>query len=199
MISWLFSILINKTFLWMLLIINLLGTIYGYIWYIPQLRNTPEHFMIFVPDSPTASLFFCFVLIAFLMNRNWPLFEVLAIITLFKYGVWAVVMNLLTLWVSGELPWEGYMLMVSHGAMAIQGILYSTFYRVKLWHLAAGALWTLHNDIIDYVYMQFPVYSKLFLYIQNIGYFTFWLSIFSIALAYYFTQKTPRFSLKPNM
>lgn len=182
----------------MLLIINLVGTIYGYVWYIPQLRNTPEQFLIFVPDSPTASLFFCFVLVAFLLRRNWPLLEVLALITLFKYGVWAVVMNLLTLWVSGELPWEGYMLMASHGAMAVQGILYSSFYRVKLWHLAVGALWTLHNDMIDYVYMQFPVYSKLFLYIQNIGYFTFWLSIASIALAYYFTQKTPRSTLHPN-
>ncbi|OIU71495.1 hypothetical protein BHE18_09445 [Rossellomorea aquimaris] len=195
--SWLYPILRDKTFLWMLLIINLLGTIYGYIWYMAQLRNTPEQFMIFVPDSPTASLFFCFVLAAFLMKKNWPIFEVLAIVTLFKYGVWAVVMNLLTLWVSGELPWEGYMLMASHGAMAVQGILYSSFYRVKIWHLAVGALWTLHNDIIDYVYMQFPVYSKLFLYIQNIGYFTFWLSIISILLAWYFTQKTPRLSINP--
>lgn len=195
MISWLYPILRDKTFLWMLFIINLLGTIYGYIWYIPQLKNTPGQFMIFVPDSPTASLFFCFVLAAFLMKKNWPIFEVLAIITLFKYGVWAVVMNLLTLWVSGELPWEGYMLMASHGAMAVQGILYSSFYRVKAWHIALGALWTLHNDIIDYVYMQFPVYSKLFLYIQDIGYFTFWLSICSILLAWYFTQKTPRSSI----
>ena len=85
--------------------------------------------------------------------------------------------------------------MVSHGAMAIQGILYSPFYRVKFWHIVAGAVWTVHNDIIDYVYMQFPIYSRLYMYIQDIGYFTFWLSILSIAIAYYFTQKTNRLSL----
>ncbi|KPL59788.1 DUF1405 domain-containing protein [Rossellomorea vietnamensis] len=192
---WLMTILRNKMFLWLLLLVNVFGTIYGYIWYIPQLRNTPPQFLLFVPDSPTASLFFCFVLIAFILKRNWPIFEVLAIITLFKYGVWAVIMNLLTLMVSGDLPWEGYMLMASHAAMAVQGILYSSFYRVKLWHIAAGAVWTVHNDIIDYVYMQFPVYSRLYMYIQNIGYFTFWLSIISIAIAYYFTQKTNRLSL----
>ncbi|MGM0751245.1 MAG: DUF1405 domain-containing protein [Bacillota bacterium] len=192
---WIMSILKNKTFIWLLLIVNLFGTIYGYIWYIPQLRNTPSQFLVFVPDSPTASLFFCFVLIAFLLNRNWPLVEVLAIITLFKYGIWAVVMNLLTLWVAGDLPWEGYMLMASHGAMAVQGILYSSFYRVKIWHIVAGGIWTIHNDIIDYVYMQFPVYSRLYMYIQHIGYFTFWLSIASIAIAFYFTRKTKRLNI----
>jgi uncharacterized membrane protein YpjA len=194
-VIWILSVLKSRSFLWLLLIINLLGTIYGYIWYLPQLKRTSPEFLVFVPDSPTASLFFCFVLIAFLLKRNWPIFEVLAIITLFKYGVWAVVMNILTLIVSGEMPWEGYMLIASHFAMAVQGILYSSFYRVKLWHIVIGAIWTIHNDIIDYVYMQFPVYSKLYLYIQHIGYFTFWLSVVSIGICYFYTQKTKRLDL----
>jgi uncharacterized membrane protein YpjA len=194
-VIWILSVLKSRSFLWLLLIINLLGTIYGYIWYLPQLERTSPEFLVFVPDSPTASLFFCFVLIAFLLKRNWPIFEVLAIITLFKYGVWAVVMNILTLIVSGEMPWEGYMLIASHFAMAVQGILYSSFYRVKLWHIVIGAIWTIHNDVIDYVYMQFPVYSKLYLYIQHIGYFTFWLSVISIGICYFYTQKTKRLDL----
>jgi uncharacterized membrane protein YpjA len=194
-VIWILSVLKSRSFLWLLLIINLLGTIYGYIWYLPQLERTSPEFLVFVPDSPTASLFFCFVLIAFLLKRNWPIFEVLAIITLFKYGIWAVVMNILTLIVSGEMPWEGYMLIASHFAMAVQGILYSSFYRVKLWHIVIGAIWTIHNDVIDYVYMQFPVYSKLYLYIQHIGYFTFWLSVISIGICYFYTQKTKRLDL----
>jgi uncharacterized membrane protein YpjA len=194
-VIWILSVLKSRSFLWLLLIINLLGTIYGYIWYLPQLERTSPEFLVFVPDSPTASLFFCFVLIAFLLKRNWPIFEVLAIITLFKYGIWAVVMNILTLIVSGEMPWEGYMLIASHFAMAVQGILYSSFYRVKLWHIVIGAIWTIHNDVIDYVYMQFPVYSKLYLYIQHIGYFTFWLSVVSIGICYLYTQKTKRLDL----
>jgi uncharacterized membrane protein YpjA len=188
----LYSYLTNKTFLGLLLAINVFGTIYGYIWYLPQLESTAPHFLIFVPDSPTASLFFCFVLAAFLLGKNWPLMEALAIITLFKYGIWAVVMNLLTLAVAGDLSWQGYMLIGSHFAMAVQGILYSPFYRVKAWHIAAAAIWTLHNDIIDYVFMQYPVYSQLHLFISEIGYFTFWLSIVSIFLCYIFTRKVER-------
>lgn len=187
--SFLYLILRNRLFLWMLLIINILGTIYGYIWYGYQLSETPTIFIPFVPDSPTASLFFVFVLFAFLLKRNWPFFEALALITLVKYGVWAVVMNILTLKVTGNLPWEGYMLIISHGAMAVQGLLYGVFYKMKWWHIAIAAIWTLHNDVIDYVYMQYPNYPGLEGYISHIGYFTFWLSILTIAIACYFARR----------
>lgn len=65
-----YSILGNKSFFRLLLIINLLGTLYGYYWYKWQLVQTPLHFLPFVPDSPTASLFFVFVLIAFLKGEK---------------------------------------------------------------------------------------------------------------------------------
>lgn len=181
----LLSYLEKRWFIWVLFIINILGTIYGYIWYKYQLVETPPKFLIFVPDSPTASLFFVFVLGAFLLNKNWPLFEALAMITLFKYGVWAVVMNVLTLTITGSLHWTGYMLIVSHGAMAIQGLLYAPYYRFKLWHLVVAGIWTLHNDVIDYVFSMMPWYGVLSNYMPQIGYFTFWLSILSIAIAYF--------------
>ena len=85
--AYLYSILANKNVLWLLFIINLLGTAYGYYWYGSQLENTPAIFLAFVPDSPTASLFFVFVLLGFLLRRNFGLMEALAIITLFKYGI----------------------------------------------------------------------------------------------------------------
>lgn len=190
--NYIYPVLARKDFLILLLVINILGTIYGYIWYGTQLKDTPSLFLIFVPDSPTASLFFVFVLVGFLFNRNFPLFEALAIITLFKYGIWAVVMNVLTLQVNGYLPWEGYMLIASHFGMAVQGLLYSPYYRMKVWHIVVAAIWTLHNDIIDYVFFMFPRYSSLHMYIPEIGYFTFWLSIVSIAIAYYFCIRKTR-------
>ncbi|GLY09786.1 DUF1405 domain-containing protein [Pseudobacillus badius] len=184
--------LANRKFLLLLFVINLVGTIYGYIWYAPQLVRTDWFFWPFVPDSPTASLFFTIVLLGFLWRKSWGLMEALAIVTLFKYGIWAVVMNGLVWKVTGSLPWEGYMLMASHLGMAVQGLLYSPFYRIKPWHLAVAALWALHNEIIDYVFMQYPVYSQLNLYIKEIGYFTFWLSVLSIFLAWYLTVREKR-------
>lgn len=182
-------ILGQKPFLIIMLLINFLGTAYGYYWYRYQLADTPAHFYIFVPDSPTASLFFVIVLIGFLMHKNFPLIEALAIVTLFKYGIWAVIMNILVLIVNGSLPWESYMLIASHFGMAVQGLLYAPYYRFKGWHLLLAAAWTLHNDIIDYVFEMMPRYSVLMDYINQIGYFTFWLSIISVLIAYYFVIK----------
>ncbi|MBS4194490.1 lipoprotein heptaprenylglyceryl N-acetyltransferase LhaT [Lederbergia citri] len=187
--SLIYTYLADRRFLWLLLIINIAGTLYGYIWYEPQIVKTPTIFIPFVPDSPTASLFFVFVLAAFLLRTNWPLIEALAIITLFKYGIWAVVMNFLSLAVLGDLSWQGYMLIGSHAAMAIQGILYAPFYKMKLWHVLVAAVWTLHNDVIDYVFMQYPKYPGLEIYIREIGYFTFWLSIVGTAIALYYARR----------
>lgn len=193
--NWIYAILANRNVLLLLLIINIIGTLYGYYWYGWQLADTPTKFLPFVPDSPTASLFFVFVLIAFLLKRNWGLMEALAIVTLFKYGIWAVVMNLLVLVETGELDWLSYMLIGSHFAMAVQGILYAPFYRIKVWHIIVTAIWTLHNDVIDYVFMMLPRYPVLDLYTPQIGYFTFWLSILSVGIAYYFGIRKNRLKL----
>ncbi|WP_094031942.1 DUF1405 domain-containing protein [Domibacillus enclensis] len=188
----LYFLLSNRSFMWALFIINLLGTIYGYIWYGPQLERTEPIFLPFVPDSPTASLFFTVALFGLLIGKQWGLVQALAVMTLFKYGIWAVVMNILTLIVTGDLSWLGWMLVASHFGMALQGLLYAPFFRMKPIHLVIAALWTVHNEIIDYVFMQYPVYSQLHLYIQEIGYFTFWLSILSIFITWFMCVRPTR-------
>ncbi|WP_045517315.1 DUF1405 domain-containing protein [Neobacillus niacini] len=193
--KWIYPLLANRSFLWLLLVVNIAGTVYGYVWYGWQLKETPPIFLVFVPDSPTASLFFVFVLVAFLLKQNWPLMEALAIVTLFKYGIWAVVMNLLVFSAQGELDWIGVMLIFSHFAMAVQALLYAPFYRFKWWHLIVTAIWTLHNDVIDYVFFMLPRYHMLDEFIPQIGYFTFWLSILAVGIGYYFVIRPNRFKL----
>ncbi|BAC13729.1 DUF1405 domain-containing protein [Oceanobacillus iheyensis] len=180
-------ILQDKRFILILFIINLVGTIYGYYWYGWQLEITPPIFIPFVPDSPTASLFFTVFLLFFLFRKNIPFIEALAIVSLFKYGIWAVVMNLLTLYVDEYLHPSGYMLMASHLGMAIQGLLYAPFYKIKLKHIVLASIVVLHNDIIDYVFGHMPMYGSLSSYTNEIGYFTFWLSILSIGISYWLT------------
>lgn len=192
---WISYLLGLRGMLLLVLAVNFIGTVYGYYWYVPQLADTPFRFLIFVPDSPTATFFFLFVLLAFLMGRNAPLFEALALVTLVKYGLWAVGMNVFVLVKMGQMPWEGYMLIVSHFAMAVQGVLYSPYFRFRLRHLAVVAVWTLHNDVIDYLFGMMPRYSMLNDYMQEIGYATFWLSIFSLGLAYYLVISKRRVKL----
>lgn len=184
-----------RIFLLLLLIINIFGTIYGYIWYGGQLANTEPQFYLFVPDSPTASLFFCFALAGWLMGKHFKLMEVLALITLIKYGIWAVVMNLLTFVQNGELGWLGWMLVFSHAMMAVQAVLYIPKYRFTYGSVLIAAIWTLHNDVIDYVFGQMPIYRVIDSYAPQIGYFTFWLSVACILLALYVAKKN---TMKPS-
>lgn len=179
---WIRYILNHQAFLWILLFINIIGTVYGYDWYMWQLEITEPRFWIFVPDSPTASLFFCFVLIGWILRTNFRLFESLALLTLVKYGIWAVVMNLWTLEETGSIGAAGWMLVISHGAMALQAVLYWRNYRFGWVSIVLAAIWTLHNDVIDYVFGQMPIYGDLMEYAANIGYFTFWLSAACIGL-----------------
>lgn len=176
-------ILSHKSFLWILLIVNAAGTIYGFDWYRWQLAITEPIYWIFVPDSPTASLFFCFAIIGWLFNRHFKLMEALALITLVKYGLWAVIMNYLTLFETGSIGWVGWMLVISHFAMAVQAILYIPMYKFGFIHIMIASVWTLHNDVVDYVFGQMPIYGDLMQYMNQIGYFTFWLSIGCISLA----------------
>lgn len=175
--------LYNKSFMWLLFLVNLVGSIYGYYWYDSQLSVTESKFLLFVPDSPTASLFFTFALLGWLFKKNWKLIEALALITLLKYGLWAVVMNIWTYIETGSIGWMGWMLVASHFAMALQAILYIPFYRFTWVHILIASIWTLHNDVIDYVFDQMPTYRSLSKYADNIGYFTFWLSIACICVA----------------
>ncbi|KGR79536.1 lipoprotein heptaprenylglyceryl N-acetyltransferase LhaT [Ureibacillus manganicus] len=184
LLTHLWYLLTHRTFLTLLLIVNAAGTIYGYIWYQYQLAITAPQFIIFVPDSPTASLFFSIAVIGWLLGKNFKLIEALALITLVKYGIWAVVMNLLTLYENGSLEPEAWMLVFSHFMMAVEAVIYIGKYRFTYSHVIIAAIWTLHNDVIDYVYGQFPYYHVVTKYTNHIGYFTFWLSIACIAIAF---------------
>ncbi|WP_163654156.1 DUF1405 domain-containing protein [Listeria sp. PSOL-1] len=179
-----YALLVNRAFLRLLLVINFLGAIYGYIWYLPQLQITPLRYWLFVPDSPTAILFFFFTLVAFLAKKHWPLMEALAFVCLLKYGIWAIGMNIALMIQEHALIFASIMLLISHAFMAIQGFVYAPFYRFRLSHFMIAAVWVLHNDAIDYLFGQMPIYMGMEHFSAIIGYLTFWLTIAVLYLVY---------------
>ena len=120
--------LISTLLLNLLLICNILGTLYGFIWYGDQLAKTPWYFLPFIPDSPIASLFvYCYYLSHF--NKHIPFVEALAFVTLLKYGLWAVIMNILMINLDHNITIMNVLIM-SHGIMAIEAIYF--YPRLKL-------------------------------------------------------------------
>ncbi|WP_044640203.1 DUF1405 domain-containing protein [Risungbinella massiliensis] len=183
---WFSSQLMERWFLWTLFWINLLGSIYGYYWYLNQLKLTPAKYLIFVPDSPTASAAFTLVLFCYLMGRRSPLIEAFAAITLIKYGVWAVVM---IFWGASLQPEPlldavvpaQWMLTFSHLGMAFQAFLYAKYFSFGWKEIAIVSVWTFLNDAIDYLADMHPwVGYYLEPYDHLVGYFTVLLSVTSI-------------------
>lgn len=169
---WSKALLTDRRVLWLLLICNALGTVYGYIWYGLQLEYTleikPTWMIIFVPDSPTASLFFT-VALAFILyppkQKAWivirKLFEALAVVTSVKYGVWAVVMIFWGVALGDPLYWQDWMLTASHLTMAVESLLFVRFFAFGWKYLWIALAWTLLNDYMDYSQHIYPWLTPL--------------------------------------
>ncbi|WP_274651624.1 DUF1405 domain-containing protein [Paenibacillus humicola] len=174
LLSWFWSksFLLDRSFLWLLFLVNAAGTVYGYIWYGNQIVDTIDHHplwqVIFVPDSPTASLFFTLSLLFFLFPRRktsrpsagmlWlrSVLEALGAVSSIKYGIWAVTMIAAGGAQGDPLHWEHYMLVVSHLGMAVEALLFIRFQTFGRVAAMAAACWLLLNDMVDYTYNVYP-------------------------------------------
>ena len=191
------TFLYQRWVIWLLFYINLAGTVYGYIWYVQtgQLGSTPLHFIIFVPDSPTASAFFTLALGFYLFYGRNRLVEALAAITSFKYGIWAIAAIFAGAWFEHADPTASlmlssvrpldWMLVLSHGAMALEVLLFARLFSFNTKYLMIAAAWTLLNDFIDYVFDMHPwLSSSISDYDHIVGYATVGLSLLTIFIFY---------------
>ncbi|ANY71805.1 hypothetical protein BBD41_03965 [Paenibacillus ihbetae] len=190
----------KRPFLWLLLICNVLGTIYGYIWYGHQISDTVTRGqywqVIFVPDSPTASLFFSIAILLLLypprtalsaMVQQW--IEALAVVTSVKYGIWAVAIIFAGQAQGDVLVWQDWMLVVSHTAMAVEALLFVRLFHYRWTALAGAIAWTFLNDTVDYSFGVFPwLPGQLYDDLSAVELFTYLLTLFS-GLAAWLSRK----------
>ncbi|HEC4232867.1 TPA: DUF1405 domain-containing protein [Staphylococcus aureus] len=174
--------LYQRSWLMMLLICNILGMIYGYIWYGEQLSHTPWHFKIFVPDSPTAILFLVISISMILIQKQNSIIDALAFVTLFKYGIWAVIMNILFIIEQGDITVNGLILMFSHSIMAVQAIYFYPSFKRSMIGISVAMTWVFLNDYIDYFHLQFPYYDFITTHVWQIGVLSCCLSVFGLLL-----------------
>lgn len=140
----------NPRILWMLIIINFIGSIYGFYWYHEQLAATPWYLWPWVPDSPFSSLLFTLLLSLLLLKKYSPWFAVWANLSAIKYGVWAAIINLDFWRLSGHLYPENLMLTLSHLGMAGEGLIYLLLFPFSRKSVIWTAIWFVLNDSLDY-------------------------------------------------
>lgn len=157
--------LIENPILFLLVIVNLAGTLFGVYYYIPQLLASEMFFWPLIPDSPTAT--FLFILSLSLIARNdfskekglKNIIYGLAFVGNIKYGLWTVFVLIefmpQFLSINGTLMYS--FLLLSHLGMFLQAFLILPYIDYSDYILIAPIFY-LFNDLIDY---SFQIHTSL--------------------------------------
>lgn len=140
----------QKWFMVSMIIIDFFGSLYGYYWYRYQLAETPWYLWLFIPDSPLSTTLTGLALFLLLLGKDWPLLQLIAYLTIIKYGLWAVVLISHFGLSGGQVTAEMWMLWFSHWGMAAEGFIYLRHLKIKPWQWLVAAGWLFFNDWVDY-------------------------------------------------
>lgn len=140
----------DRRWCWILLVINLLGSVYGFYWYRYQLAEIPARFWVLVPDSPGSTLLFGLVLIGLLLGRQNEWLNAFAFASIMKYGLWTVFVLGGTAIGNGALDFESLHLSLSHFGMFLEGFLFARVFRPALIPVLVAGGWLAFQDFVDY-------------------------------------------------
>ena len=148
------AIATDRRWWWILLAVDLFGSLYGFYWYWPQLSQTPTKYWLIVPDSPGATFLFTIWLGLMLAGANWrrPSMQVLgaiAFISNMKYGLWTAIV-LPQAGVKYGWEFQFVHLSLSHLGMFAQGLLFARHYRPGAAAAAVALAWMGCQDLVDY-------------------------------------------------
>lgn len=143
--------------LWVILVFQILGSIYGYYWYKEQLIQTPWYYWLFTWDCPFYATLFSVWLLSYLRNtqlhRN-SLFTTLTWTGLIKYGLWTVVIVQDSYFQGSAITMDSLGLQISHVILLIEGfILIST---AQFRYILIAVCWLILNDVMDYIVGTYP-------------------------------------------
>ena len=135
---------------WVVVAVNLAGTVFGFWYYRFQLFNSQLVIWPAVPDSPLATLFMVASLLSWKIgkNRNW--IHALAFVGNLKYGFWVVVVQLAIndVLATGD-PYHWFLL-VSHFGMGLQAFIIYRYAEFTVPAVGVASLWFTFNDVVDY-------------------------------------------------
>lgn len=148
--SWLENIGLRLA--WLIVVVNLLGTAFGFWYYRFQFARTALSMWPFVPDSPLATALFACSLAAWKLDAGqWSeLIHMLGFFGCIKLGFWTPFVQLALNGPEGIALWLYVFLVMSHLAMVVQAFLITRYASFPQWAIAGALLWHGGNDLVDY-------------------------------------------------
>ena len=151
--------LIDNPVLSALISVNIIGTLFGIYYYIPQLLSTDTFFWPLIPDSPTATFLFVLSLIILFRNdfeKSGGLKNILyslAFVGNVKYGLWTVyvLLEFMPHFTSVNSSLMYFFLLISHLGMFLQAFLLLPYIQHGK-EFVIAPLFYLFNDIVDYTF-----------------------------------------------
>jgi len=141
---------IGLRLVWPIAVINLLGTLFGFRFYWPQLSQTPIVMWLIVPVSPLATMYTALSLIAWRLDLSAEPLHALAFIGGIKYGLWTPIVQIFINGQGGLELWLYQFLIWSHFAMAVQALLIHRYADFPLYAVGFATAWFVLNDLLDY-------------------------------------------------
>ncbi|USZ67435.1 DUF1405 domain-containing protein [Halorussus salilacus] len=136
---------------WAIVAINLLGTAFGFYYYLPQFEFEPVVMWPFVPDSPVATLFIAASLACWKLGRQRAWLDALAFFGCIKLGLWTPYVLLAFGSDFSYLHWAMYnFLFWSHLGMVAEAFVIHRYSDFPVRAVAVAVGWYGLNDLVDY-------------------------------------------------
>lgn len=154
-----------RPFLWFLFWVNVVGAVFGYNWYVWQLKQLPVYTWIVVFDSPLSVTGVALVAWLRLRGRILPWLELWSALAVIKYGAWAALLWIAS-WSTGTpiAAFDLFGLFLTHVGMVLEGLIVLRHAPpVPTRQAALVLLWFFVNDYFDYVHKLHPtIPARLF-------------------------------------
>ena len=182
--------LLRRDVLTLLVGVNAIGSIWGFLWYKEQLLETPWYFWPVTPDCPLTSLcfmfFLCFVRGKIVWRPGWKaVISWIAILGSAKYGIWTVLVLGQYILHPGSRPdLQDWMLVASHLGLLAEGVLFRRQLPAMPAMYGTAMIWFVVNDYADWFLMTHPR-----LPLPQEFSFAMWLSVSLTVVVYFWGRR----------
>ena len=115
--------------------------------------------------------FLCISICLIILNKQNSIIEGLAFVTLFKYGLWAVIMNFIMIINNDDITIMNVFLIISHGIMVLESIYFYPRFKISMLSLFISMIWVFNNDYVDYILKKYPYYDFIQQHVNLVAFY----------------------------
>lgn len=169
----------------LIVVINLLGTVFGFIYYRYMFGTTPWYLWPVVSDSPGSTLLFSIALGLVVLGRKKDWLSFLACASVIKYGLWTifVILYFPEHFLAPAVKNFYYLMIFLHFGTVIQPVVLLRTIKRNKKYLLIALLWFFTNDYFDYVVGTGPLATHG-LPLGVVGWVTAALTLISVFVVY---------------